>query len=103
MVKKNVASEVEKTLLSFDDDIVLEENPFLVTRLKAAREIHSPKRKKEIIVRMDLSHVLALILLLINLITMVYNYKWDTKQNVQEQLVVQLKADFQIDQAADIF
>ena len=99
MIKKNqILDEVEKTLQSFDNDVILEENPFLLTRIKTERENRLHKRKKGFAFRISLSRVLMLLILLINIITLVYNYNRDTKQNLQESLVLELKEDFQIDQ-----
>jgi len=99
MIKKNqILDEVEKTLQSLDNDIILEENPFLLTRIMTERENRLHKPKKGFVFRISLSQVLMLLILLINIITLVYNYNRDTKQNLQESLVLELKEDFQIDQ-----
>jgi hypothetical protein len=99
MAKKNqLSEEVEKTLQSFDNDIILENNPFLLTRLKAEREKRLHERKKGFALRISLNRVLMLLILLINIITLVYNYDKNTKQNLQKTLVLELKEDFQIDQ-----
>ena len=99
MIKKNqILDEVEKTLQSFDNDIILEANPFLLTRIKTERENSLNKRKKGFGLRISLSQVLMMLILLINIITLVYNYNRDTKQNLEKSLVLELKEDFQIDQ-----
>jgi hypothetical protein len=96
--KKQILDEVEKTLQSFDNDIILEANPFLLTRIKTERENSLNKRKKGFGLRISLSQVLMILILLINIITLVYNYNRDTKQNLEKSLVLELKEDFQIDQ-----
>jgi hypothetical protein len=104
MVNKNqILEEVKKTLQSFDNDILLEENPFLLTRINAERENRLRKPKKRLIPVLSFTKVIMILILLINLITVVYYYSWNSNQALQQKLVSQLKKDFQIDQSQNNF
>jgi hypothetical protein len=104
MVNKNqILEEVEKTLKSFDNDILLEENPFLLTRIMAERESRLHKPKKRLASAISFTNVIMILILLINLVTVVYYYAWNSNQILQQKLVSQLKKDFQIDQSQNNF
>jgi hypothetical protein len=104
MVNKNkILDEVEKTLHSFDKDIILEENPFLLTRIMAERENRLHKPKKRFTPAFSFTKVIMILILLINLITVVYYYSWNSNQILQQKLVSQLRKDFQIDQSQNNF
>ena len=104
MVNKNrILEEVEKTLQSLDNDIPLEENPFLLTRIKTERENRLHKSKKRLTLSFSFTKALIMVILLINLITVVYFFQWNSNQVLQQNLVSQLKKDFQIDQSQNNF
>ncbi len=103
-LKENqILGEVEKTLLSFDNDSVLEENPFLYTRIKAEKDIRNSRSKKNFALRFGFSQALVLLILLINIVTVVYYYERNAKQNMQDKLVLELRHDFQIEQSQSSF
>ena len=100
MAKDNrILEEVEKTLQSFDSDITLEENPFLITRLTAGKAHLLRKRTNRSRARTVLSYAGILVLLFVNLITAVYYSQRNSESRLREQLVSELKEDFQIDQS----
>jgi hypothetical protein len=102
MLKKNeILDEVEKTFQAFDNDIILEENPFLFTRLKTEIEYRLQKQKKSFAT--GWKQAIILIVLLINIVTLVYYYEWNIKQNSQEKLVLELRADFRIEKSQNNF
>lgn len=101
--KEKILEEVEKTLQSFDEDIILEENPFLFTRIKTERESRASSRKKGLVFGFSLKQTLILLILLINLVTLIYNYELTRNENLREKLVLELKEDFQIDQSQSNF
>ena len=104
MVNNNrIIEDVEKTLHSFDNDIPLEENPFLLTRIKTERENRLHESKKRLTLSISFTKVIMILILLINFITVVYYYSWNTNQIMQQKLVSQLKKDFQIDQSQNNF
>ena len=96
--ERQIADEVEKTLRSFDNDVILEENSFLATRIKAEMNSRLLKRNEGFPVRVNLKYVIMALVLLINLITVVHYVDWNTTHNLHEKLVSELKEDFQIDQ-----
>ena len=104
MVNENkILEEVEKTLQSFDSDIILEDNPFLFTRIKAAIEDRLHKRKKGLSLKLSFTRVLIMLILLINIVTLVYFYDWNSKVALHRKLVSELKVDYQIDQSQNNF
>jgi hypothetical protein len=104
MINKNqILEEVEKTLKSFDNDILLVENPFLLTRINAERKNRLLKPKKKLFSILSFTKVLIILVFLINLITVIYYYEWNSKQVIHQKLVSELKEDFQIDQSQNNF
>jgi hypothetical protein len=101
--KKQLQEEVEKTLQSFDNDIVLEENPFLATRIQGERGRLRQKPSKSLRLRIGLNQALMLGILLINVITVVHYLDWKRNQNLHEKLVLTLKEEFQVVQVQDPF
>ncbi len=98
-----IAEEVEKTLLSFDNDFILEENPFLLTRIEEERKKLSNGRKKGLQAILGLNQALLFAIIIINLVTMVYYFEWNAKHNTREKLVREMKADFQFEHSPSIF
>ncbi|MDR3593256.1 hypothetical protein [Clostridium sp.] len=104
MVNENkILEEVEKTLQSFDNDVVLEGNPFLLTRIKAAIGDRLHKRKKGFSFKVSFTKVIITLILLINAVTLVYYYDWNSQKTLQQKLVSELKTDFHIDQSQNNF
>lgn len=101
--KKQLYEEVEKILEAYDEDIILEANPFLLTRVKTVREQRSAARGSKTSFRLNFSRAFVLMLLIINVITIVYYLENNSKHNLQKKLVMQLKTDFQIDQTQNNF
>ena len=101
--KKQLLEEVDKTLQSFDNDIILKENPFLTTRIQVERDRRRQMRPKGLRLRVNLNQALMFCVLLINVITVVHYLDWSRNQNLHEKLVLSLKEDFQIVQVQDPF
>ncbi len=101
--EKEILNEVEKTLNSFDDDIVLKENPFLFTRIRSGMQDKSEKVKKESLFHLGLNKAILILVLLVNIITLVYYYNEGSKSNLQEQMAAQLENDFKIEQSQNIY
>jgi len=101
--KKQLLEEVDKTLRSFDDDVILEANPFLFTRIQIERDRRRQKQPTGGRLHLSLSQVLIFCLLLINVITVVHYLDWNKDQNLHDKLVLALKEDFQIVQSQDPF
>ncbi len=98
--KTSISEEVEKTLQAFDNDVVLEANPFLFTRIQAKRQSH---RNHGFALKLNLKSIALALLVIMNLITAVYYYEWNAKKNLHERLVSNLKEDLKIDQSQKIF
>jgi hypothetical protein len=101
--EQRIAEEVDKTLRAFDHDDLLEENPFLVTRLKARVSSRSTKRHEGYFVRFNPKYVVVAFILVINLVTVVHYLDWNNTQHLHEKLVSQLQEDLQIDQSQNAF
>ena len=101
--KQRALEEVDNTLQSFDNDVILEANPFLFTRIQAERDRRRQKQPTAGRLHLSLSQVLVFCLLLINLITVVHYLDWNKDQNLHDKLVLALKEDFQIVQSQDPF
>jgi hypothetical protein len=96
---KQILEEVEKTLQSYDEDIMLEVNPFLLTRINARKDQRSKKQKKILGLKINMNQIIMILILLLNLITCFYNYDLTSKHNLQKKLVDELKTELQIDQS----
>lgn len=103
MEKEKILDEVEKTLCAYDKDVMLEANPFLITRINTEIENRMKKKKRGFAFRFGLNQALMLLILVINILTLVYYYDKSEKQNLREKLVEDLRADFQIDQSQNNF
>jgi hypothetical protein len=101
--KQRALEEVEKTLQSFDDDPVLEVNPFLTTRIQAEMNRRRQTRPAGFRLHVSLSQALVLCVLLINIITVVHYLSWSKNQMLHDRLVSALKEDAQIVQSQDPF
>ncbi len=100
MIKKNkITEEVEKTLASFDDDIVQQINPFLITRIRAARSQRMSKAKKGLSMVFGLNQMLIIFILLINMVTVFYYVDRSAQYSQREELVSELEAEYHIDQS----
>lgn len=93
-----ILEEVEKTLNSFDNDIILQPNPYLLTRIKAKRAENLRKQKTRYEFKIGFRQILIFLLIIGNFLTLVYFYETSTKQNLLENLVIELRSDFQTDQ-----
>ncbi len=95
--------EVEKTLEAYDNDTVLEANPFLYTRLKAAMEGKEPARKRSLPFSVVINPALIILLLLINVLTIFYVYTKEADASLRARLVTEMKSEFQIEQTETNF
>ena len=98
-----ILEEVEKTLHSFDNDEVLEGNPFLASRIKARMDSRAHSRNRGIPLRIALKYGVMVLILLINLITAVHYFESRSALALHEKLVSDLEQDFQIDQTHNSF
>jgi hypothetical protein len=102
-MKNGIADEVDKTLQAFDDDVVLAANPFLASRIKALRSDRLQPRTRIFSLKLGLNQALMVFILLMNLITVVYWFERNSKHDLQERLVAELKNDFQVDQSQNSY
>ena len=100
--ENQIMEEVEKTLHSFDSDGILEDNPFLYTRLDAAKNGRMQRNRHRFASLANLKLIGLLLLLLANLITMLYYQRYST-QDLHERLVSAIQVDFQVDQSQNNF
>ena len=100
---RHIADEVDKTLRALDDDIVLEENPFLVTRVLGGREGLPGKRFAGTGMRIAPGFVLIALILLMNVLTVVRYIEWNRASDLQEKLVAGLEEDLKIEQTQNSY
>ena len=98
--KTSISVEVKKTLQAFDNDVILEANPFLFKRIQAKRQ---SSRNHGFALKINLKSIALALLVIMNLATAVYYYEWNTKKNLHERLVSNLKEDLKIEQSQNIF
>ena len=96
----SVSEEVEKTLQAFDNEVILEANPFLLTSIQAKRQ---SRGNQGFALKINLKSIALALLVIMNLATAVYYYEWNTKKNLHERLVSNLKEELKIDQSHNIF
>jgi hypothetical protein len=101
--ERRIADEVDKTLRSFDNDVPLEGNPFLISRMKTETNSRLLKRTSRFPLRISLTYVVVLLIVIVNLVTVVRYLDWDNAQTLREKLVSELEADFQIEQLPNAF
>jgi hypothetical protein len=95
--ERRIEDEVEKTLEAYRQDPVLEVNPYLLTRVEAARKNIRDATGFRLRPRVSLGFVALVLLLLVNFITVVM-YELRTDRDLDSRLVSQLQIDLQIDQ-----
>lgn len=101
--KDRILDEVEKTLHTFDHDPTLEPNPFLFTRIQAEKERRVLTRGAGFARRINLKYVVMAVIVLMNLITAAHYLEWNSRYNLHERLVSELKEDFQMAQSQNSF
>jgi hypothetical protein len=101
--KQQILDEVEKTLNSFDNDIVLEGNPFLLTRIKTVMNARRQRSGAGEFVKRVLIPAAVLLILGVNIFTMTHYVSWNARQTADKKLVTALKAEYQIDQSDQNF
>jgi hypothetical protein len=101
--EKIILNEIEKTLNSYDNDILLKENPYLSTRIFARLKTGNGRLKKTVHVRLSLNKAILVLALLINLVTIVLYYQKGSGSNLQEKMAVQLEEDFKIEESQNIY
>ncbi len=92
-----IREEVEKTLHAFDNDLPLEPNPFLFTRIRAQRGSQSDGRRRRYVRDIGLRWIVIFGFLLLNLITVAHYAEWNIRHARQQTLVSQLEKDFPVD------
>ncbi len=100
--QERIHEEAEKTLDSLDADGVLEENPYLITRILAERESRLRGTKFRLASGAALRYAAFALLLLANLATVFFIAR-STRTDAGDQLVTALKQDLQIDQSQENF
>ena len=101
--RDHILDEVEKTLRSFDDDPLLDENPFLLARIRAERERRLRQRREGVIPRINLKYAVVALVVVVNLVTVVHYFEWNSQHTLHEKLVSELKEDFHSDQSLNGF
>lgn len=101
--ERRIEEEVGKTLQLFDNDPVLEENPFLATRILAAKEAHPGGWREMSGLRSSLRYAVMLLILAINILTAVHYIRGNSAQNLQDELVSELNEDFPMEQSQNVF
>jgi hypothetical protein len=99
---ERIQEEVEKTLNSLDADGVLDENPYLITRILGERESRLLSAQLRLASGTGLRYAAIALLLLMNLMTALF-FARSTKSDADDRLVTALKEDLQIDQSQDNF
>ncbi len=97
--REKIEEEVEKTLAAFDNDPVLQENPFLMTRIKQMGDSKKYSPSKEFSLKLRLNWVISILVILLNIATIFYYLKADSRANLESRLVKDLKQEFQIEQS----
>jgi hypothetical protein len=97
--ERRIEDEVEKTLDAYGQDPVLEVNPYLLTRIEAARKSFREAKPARVLPRLSLGFVVIVVLLLVNLMTVVM-YELHRDRDLDARLVSQLQIDLQIDQTS---
>jgi hypothetical protein len=95
--ERRIEDEVEKTLEAYGQDPILEVNPYLMTRIEAARKNLRETRPIRLLPRVSLAFVVVVFLFLVNIITVVM-YELRTDRDLDARLVSQLQSDLQMDQ-----
>jgi hypothetical protein len=95
--ERRTEDEVEKTLEAYGQDPILEVNPYLMTRIEAARKNLRETMPIRVLPRVSLGLVVVVILFLVNLFTVIM-YELRRDRDLNAQLVSQLQSDLQIDQ-----
>jgi hypothetical protein len=97
MHERRIENEVERTLEAYGQDPTLEVNPYLMTRIEAARKNLRETRPIRVSPHLSLRFVVVLILFLVNLFTVIM-YELRRDRDLDARLVSQLQSDLQIDQ-----
>ncbi len=95
--ERRIEDEVEKTLEAYGQDPTLETNPYLLTRIEAARRNLRETRPIQVLPRVRLGLIVVVLLFLVNLFTVVM-YELHRDRDLDARLVSQLQSDLQMDQ-----
>jgi hypothetical protein len=95
--ERRIEDEVDKTLGAYGQDPVLEVNPYLLTRIEAARKNLRQTKRVRVLPRVTFGFVVVVLLLLVNLFTVVM-YELRRDRDLDARLVSQLQSDLQMDQ-----
>ncbi len=97
--KKRIEEEIEKTLAAYDNDVILEGNPFLMTRINEIRNKKSNIAAHKLSIKLLANLAVYFFLLLLNIATLVIYLKTDHQKHIRKQLLDDLKQEFQIEQS----
>lgn len=98
MNRKRIEEEVESVLSSYDDDPVLQGNPFVLARIKEARSKREHRNGKRFAAKLGLNFILTIIVLILNITTVIVYLEARTEKKLEKELLNNLKADFQIEE-----
>jgi hypothetical protein len=99
----HIQEEVERTLRAFDNDVPLEPNPFLFSRIQAEPAGRVSDWARGFIWHVRFRHVVMVGILLINLFTVLHYVDWSTKLASRQALVSELERTFSLGVFADEF
>lgn len=96
--EKYFDEEITKTLSAYDDDLELQENPFLLTRIQELRKQrrNNSTAKRKVVLRTNL--VLAVLVMLINAATLFFYFNAGKSTKAEQRLINYLKEEFQVEQ-----
>lgn len=94
-----IEDEIEKTISAYDQDAILEGNPFLLTRIQEHMKQgkYAGARLDKAVLRTNI--VLIIFLLLINAATLFYYFNSSKQTDISRQLLNNLREEFQIEQS----
>lgn len=102
--EKQILDEVEKTLGSMDNMPVLNENPFLYSKIKTAIESGDVKENTGTAVDFILKPAFLILILIINIITAVYYFNnGGSATNTDEILINTLRQEYSSSQNENYF
>jgi hypothetical protein len=101
--ERRIADEVDKTLRAFDDDATLKGNPFMAERVRAHLESRARERRRILTPGVAVRYAVVVLILAINAATVVFYLQWNGVHSLREQLVAELKADFNSDESNEAF
>lgn len=94
--EERISEETDRTLRSWDDDGVLREDPYMYSRIMAIHQERTEQDRGGRPFGLRVKYAFAGLLVLVNIATVLY-LELTPVVDLQEELVAQLQADFQVD------